>query len=65
MQEKSGFFRNHADTLAIIGVNLAVAGILLAMIISDSSRIDCCNSRIDHTYTLIYDLLKEIREKRN
>jgi hypothetical protein len=42
-----GFFKNHADTLAIIGVNLAIATLILSMWISNTHRIDAANARTD------------------
>ena len=62
MSEKQGFFKNHADTVAIIGVNLAIAAILVSMWVSNSSRIDAANARTDCVYNMIYDLLKEGRK---
>ncbi len=59
MENKESFLKNHADTLAIIGVNLAIAAMLISMHFSDVARIDATNQRIDNTYMLIYDLLKE------
>ncbi len=57
--EKENFFKNHADTLAIIGVNIAIAAILITLWISNSSRIDAANSRMDTLHVMYYDLLKE------
>jgi len=62
MDTKPSFLRDHADTLAIIGVNLAIAAILVTMFISNSHRIDATNSRIDTLHTMFYDLLKEIKK---
>jgi hypothetical protein len=56
---KSSFFKNHTDTLAIIGVNLAIAAILTTMWISNSHRVDAANARSDALYVMFYDLLKE------
>lgn len=49
MTEKS-FLRNHADTLTIVGVNLAIAAILITMYVSNTSRIDAANARSDQLY---------------
>ncbi len=62
MSEKQGFLRNHADTVAIIGVNLAIAAILVTMMISHSSRIDQANARIDTLHVMFYDLLREVKK---
>jgi hypothetical protein len=61
-ESKQSFIKNHADTIAIIGVNLAAMAILTTMWISNSHRIDACNSRIDATYQIILELLKEGRK---
>lgn len=45
--QKQSFLKNHADTSAVIGVNIALAAIMIALWISNSQRIDACNSRID------------------
>lgn len=65
-QEKSSFIKDHADTLAIIAVNLTVAAILVSMCISNSSRIDstiaATNARIDTLHIMFYDLLREVKK---
>lgn len=53
MSEKIGFFKNHGDTIAIIGVNVAMMAILVTMCISNAHRVDTCNSRIDATLSRI------------
>jgi len=63
MKNETGFFKNHADTLAIIGVNLAIAAILISMWISNSHRIDAANARSDALYTSFNSLLMELRNK--
>lgn len=45
--ENKSFFKNHADTLAIMGLNLAIAAILISMWVSNTSRVDATNTRID------------------
>ena len=64
--EKPSFLKNHADTVAIMGLNLAIAGILIALYISNVSnissvnaRMDAANSRMDTLHVMFYDLLKE------
>ena len=59
---KQSFLKNHVDTLAIIGVNIAIAAILITMWISHAHRMDCANQRIDTLHTMFYDLLKEGRK---
>lgn len=69
---ESSFFKRHMDALMVVGVNLAIAAILVSMIISESHRIDQVNSRLDATcaridatcaridamYSIIYDIVK-------
>lgn len=70
MKNKSvSFLKNHADTLAIIGVNLALGAIALNLCISNmssisalNSRVDAANIRADTLHTMFYDLLKEVRK---
>jgi hypothetical protein len=57
--KKSGFFKDHADTIAIIGVNIAMAAILLTICLSNMSSIAAANARIDTLHVMFYDLLKE------
>lgn len=63
MENKPSFLRNHSDTLAIIGVNLAIAAILITMCVSNSNRIDVANSRTDTLYVMFYDLIREVKDK--
>jgi len=56
-QENPSFLKNHTDTLAIIIVNIAIAAILVTMIMSQTSRIDAANARIDATYNMIYAII--------
>jgi hypothetical protein len=62
MNEKISFLRNHADTLAIIGVNLAIAAIYMSILISNISSIQATNSRIDTMYVMFYDLLNQVKK---
>jgi len=62
MNENQGFFKSHADTITIIGVNIAIAAILFSMWVSQSSRIDCCNSRMDNAFNAIVEMQKEIKQ---
>lgn len=59
---RPNFFKSHADTIAIIAVNLAIAAILISMIISNSHRIDAANARTDQLHNQFYELLKEGRK---
>jgi len=70
MDTKISFLKNHADTVAIIGVNIAIAAILLSICLNNMSnisatnaRMDAANARIDATYNMFYDLLKEGRKQ--
>tara|TARA_R110000868_G_scaffold136899_4_gene350177 strand:+ start:967 stop:1179 length:213 start_codon:yes stop_codon:yes gene_type:complete len=65
----TSFLKNHADTLAIIGVNLAIGAIALNLCFSNMSsmaavnaRVDAANTRMDTLHTMFYDLLKEGRK---
>ncbi len=51
---KDNFFKNHADTLAIVAVNIALITIMLTLWISTYSRIDSINMRMDTMIALIY-----------
>lgn len=51
-----------ADTWAIIGVNITIGAILFGMWISNTSRIDASNARIDALHVMFYDLLKEVKK---
>lgn len=65
MDNKASFLKNHADTLAIIGVNLCIAAILVSMWISNSHRIDAVNARMDATMSRIdgmYHILMQRKE---
>jgi hypothetical protein len=66
MTEKPSFLKNHADTLAIIGVNMAMFAILVTMWVTNISsinavncRMDAANTRMDTIHMMIYDILKE------
>ena len=77
-ENKPSFLKNHIDTLAIIGVNVAIAAILVTMWITNTSaisavnarvdaanvRMDQTNARIDTTYKMFYDLLDEVKRER-
>lgn len=59
---KQNLLRAHADTLAVIAVNLTIAGFLISMIISNSHRIDAANARSDLLHNEFCELLKELRK---
>jgi len=48
--ERQSFLRNHVDTLAIMGVNLAIAAILIGMWTANTARIDAANARTDQLF---------------
>jgi hypothetical protein len=56
---RPNFFRSHADTLAIVGVNLAIAAILITMIISNVQSINAVNARADQLHSEFLQLIKE------
>jgi hypothetical protein len=62
MSEKIGFFKAHGDTIAIIGVNIAMITILVSMCISNTHRIDASNARSDFLSNQIIELIKEVRK---
>lgn len=69
MEKNNSFLKNHADTLAIIGVNIAIAAILISMWSSNTSsigalnaRMDGANARMDTLHIMFYDLLREGRK---
>ena len=73
MDNKQSFLKNHADTIVIIGVNIAIAAILVTMFVSNASRIDATNARMDCTIaasnarmdtlnSMFYDLLRETKK---
>lgn len=64
------FLKNHADTLAVIGVNIAIAAILLTICISNISsisasntRMDSANARMDLMQNLIIQEMKAFHEE--
>jgi predicted branched-subunit amino acid permease len=56
MDRQLSFLKNHADTFAIIGVNVAILAIFMAIVIPIMIS---HSQRIDVLYTMFYDLLKE------
>lgn len=62
MKQQKSFLKNHADTMAIIGVNIAIGAIALSICMSNISSITAANARIDTLHTMFYDLLKEGRK---
>ena len=65
MSEKPSFLKNHIDTLAIIGVNIAIAAILVSLWISNSHRIDAANTRTDSLYAKFMESQEEHNRKWN
>jgi hypothetical protein len=69
MENKPSFLKDHADTIAIIGVNITIAAILVAMFLSNLSgiaalnhRVDAANARSDAIHMMIYDMIKEMKK---
>lgn len=59
---KNNIFKDHADTVAIISVNIAIAAILIMITLSNMSSIAAANARMDTIHVMFYDLLKEGRK---
>ncbi len=57
--EKTGFLKNHIDTFAIMGLNIAIAGLLVSLYVSNSSNITAANSRMDTMQGLIFQENKD------
>lgn len=55
------FFKDHADTIAIIGVNIAMFAIVLTIALTNISSIASANARMDTLHVMFYDLLREGR----
>ncbi|RPJ76329.1 MAG: hypothetical protein EHM20_07615 [Alphaproteobacteria bacterium] len=53
--------KNHVDTLAIVGVNIAHIAIMLTLWISANARIDAVNARMDSNIALIQQEFKEFQ----
>lgn len=58
-ESKISFLKDHADTVAIIGVNIAIAAILLSICLTNMASVAAANARIDSLHVMFYDLLKE------
>ena len=75
-QEKVNFWKQHADTITIIGVNIGIAAFMLSICLSNmssillansrldaaNSRLDAANARMDTLHVMFYDLLKEVKK---
>lgn len=57
--EKQTFLKNYVDTLAIIGVNIAIAAILIGMWTANTSRIDAANARTHQLYQTLIDVINQ------
>lgn len=57
--KKPSFVSKHADTFAIIGVNLAGLALLVSMWLSHATRMDTVNTRMDTIQSLIYQEMKD------
>jgi hypothetical protein len=53
------FIKNHADTMAILGVNIAIGAIALSICLTNISSIAAVNARQDALQTLIHDEIKD------
>jgi hypothetical protein len=76
IEQRQSFLRNHADTITIISVNIAIAGIYLAILLSNISgiasvnsrqdaanaRMDAANARMDAFQAMMHNESKEFRE---
>ncbi len=60
---RPSFFKSHADTIAIMAVNLAIAGLLISMIISNSHRIDSQNARSDALHAMFIAECKNFHDE--
>lgn len=58
-EKKQSFLRNHADTLAIIGVNIAIGAVFLSILLSNISAIASANARIDTICVMIHSEMKD------
>ena len=63
-QHNESFLRNHADTLAIIAVNIALGALLLTMILANTNRVDAVNARSDDLYNHLVDLIQSMPRAR-
>lgn len=57
--EKNSFFKNHADAIAVVGVNIAIGAILISMWMFNTNRIDATNARMDQVYNVILNMMKK------
>ncbi len=56
--KEHNFLKNHADTLTIIGVNIAGLALLVSMWLSHAHRMDTVNARMDTVQSLMYQEIK-------
>lgn len=61
-KERTSFFKNPSDTLAIIGVNLVIAAVLITVLISNTHRIDASNVRSEQLSRNIITLIQELKD---
>ena len=60
---QSNFLKDHADTIALIGVNIAIA-INFYITVNNMDAIQNINKRLDAIDMMFYDLSKEIKNER-
>ena len=58
MEKKASFVKEHADAIAIIGVNIALSAIMISLWVSNTHRIDATNARMDGLFNQIIELVK-------
>jgi hypothetical protein len=63
MNEKPSLFKNHSDTLAIIGVNIAIAAVLVSLWVSNTHRVDAANARSDALYATFTNMVMQLKDK--
>ena len=76
MENKPSFLKNHADAIAVVGVNIAIGAILVSMWLSNCSNINAVNARMDAfnarmdamsvrmdtVQMMIYDMLRDAKK---
>lgn len=67
---KISFLKDHADTLAIIAVNVGIAAILVTLCVTNMCRIDATNTRVDQQnarsdalFAQLMDVRKDTNDK--
>ena len=55
MDQTQSFFKTHSDTMAIIGVNIALHCLSLSLCLANISSSASTNARIDNLLVMIHD----------